>query len=175
MGTRPRVTIGIPVLDEEGHLGRCLRAVEAQSYPEILQVLVVDGGSVDGTVEVAGGFRGVEVLANPRRTRPAGLNVAIASAKGDVFVRVDARSVIAPDYVEACVAALERSGAAMVGGPMRLSAASPGQRAIKAAMTSRLGSGPAAFRREAGEARFVDTVYLGAYRLEMVRGLGGYD
>lgn len=172
---RPRVTVGIPVLDEEQHLGECLEAVAAQSYPDIVEILVVDGGSVDRTREVAEGFPLVRVLDNPRRIRPAGLNVAIAAAKGDVFVRVDARTVLAPDYVERCVAALEASGAAMVGGPMRLSARTTAERAIKAAMTSRLGSGPAQFRREEGEARFVDTVYLGAYYVETIRALGGYD
>jgi len=63
----------------------------------------------------------------------------------------------------------------MVGGPMRFSAATPAERGIRAAMTSRLGAGPAQFRREHGTGRFVDTVYLGAYRLDTVRRLGGYD
>jgi succinoglycan biosynthesis protein ExoA len=175
VAARPRVTIGIPALDEANHIGGCLEAIAAQSYPEILEVLVADGGSTDGTREIAGASPGVRVLDNPRRSRPAGLNAAIAAAKGDVFVRVDARTIIAPDYVERCVDALLRSGAAIVGGPMRLKAVSASERGVKAAMTSRLGSGPAQFRREAGEPRFVDTVYLGAYRLDVIRSLGGYD
>lgn len=163
------------MLDEERHLASCLEAVAAQTYREIVEILVVDGGSTDGTRQVAERFTLVRVLDNPRRNRPAGLNVAIAAAKGDVFVRIDARTLVAPDYVERCVAALEATGAAMVGGPMRLSARTTAERAIKAAMTSRLGSGPAQFRREDVEAGFVDTVYLGAYRLETIRQLGGYD
>jgi succinoglycan biosynthesis protein ExoA len=173
--SRPTVTVAVPVLDEEWHLAECLEAVAAQSYPDIVEVLVVDGGSTDRTREIAEGFPLVRVLDNPRRIRPAGLNVAIAAAKGEVFVRVDARTVIAPDYVERCVAALESSKAAIVGGPMRLSARTTSERAIKAAMTSRLGSGPAQFRREAGDARFVDTVYLGAFLTDTIRALGGYD
>ena len=42
-------------------------------------------------------------------------------------------------------------------------------------MTSRLGAGPAAFRREGGEPRYVDTVYLGAFRASTIREIGGYD
>ena len=49
------------------------------------------------------------------------------------------------------------------------------QRGIVAAMTSRLGAGPAAFRREGGEPRYVDTVYLGAFRASTIREIGGYD
>ena len=42
-------------------------------------------------------------------------------------------------------------------------------------MMSRLGAGPAAFRRLGGVPRFVDTVYLGAFRLDVIAGLNGYD
>jgi GT2 family glycosyltransferase len=42
-------------------------------------------------------------------------------------------------------------------------------------MTSRLGAGPAAFRREGGEPRYVDTVYLGAFRARTISEIGGYD
>ncbi len=174
-GACATVTIGIPVLDEETTLRRCLDALAVQSYPELLEILVVDGGSTDATREIARAYPLVRLLDNPRRSRPAGLNVAIASARGAVFVRVDARVVVAPDYVEACVAALERSSAAIVGGPMRLEATTPAERGVKAAMTSVLGSGPARFRREQAEAGFVDTVYLGAFTLDTIRALGGYD
>ena len=92
-----------------------------------------------------------------------------------MVVRVDARTRVASDYVERCVDALEATGAAIVGGPMRLTARSPAERAIRTAMTSRFGVGGAQFRRHQGQARFVDTVYLGAYRVDTVRGLGGYD
>jgi glycosyltransferase involved in cell wall biosynthesis len=174
---RPTVTVGLPVLNEELHISGCLDAILGQSYPNIIEVLVADGGSSDRTRELVDGFPDgrARLLENPRGARPAGLNVAIGAASGDIFVRVDARTVIATDYVERCVDALERSKAAIVGGPMRYSASTDVERGIRAAMTSRLGAGPAQFRRVEGEARFVDTVYLGAYRVETVRRLGCYD
>ena len=173
---RPTVSVGLPVLNDERFIAACLDGVIAQSYPNIIEVLVADGGSTDRTRELAAAADArVRLLENPRRNRPSGLNVAIGEATGDIFVRVDARTVLAPDYVERCVDALELTKAAMVGGPMRFSAATPAERGIRAAMTSRLGAGPAQFRREHGTGRFVDTVYLGAYRLDTVRRLGGYD
>jgi succinoglycan biosynthesis protein ExoA len=174
---RPTVTVGLPVFNEERHIQRCLDAVFTQSYPNIIEVLVADGGSGDGTRDIVTGCPDgrVRLLENPRRIRPAGLNVTLAAATGEIFVRVDARTTLADDYVERCVDALERTHAAMVGGPMRYTASSPAERGIQAAMMSRLGAGPAPFRREGGEGRFVDTVYLGAYRLATVRELGCYD
>ncbi len=174
---RPTVTVGVPVLNEERHIQRCLDAVFTQSYPNITEVLVADGGSADGTRDIVAGCpdERVRLLDNPRRIRPAGLNVMLAAATAEIFVRVDARTTLANDYVERCVDALERTNAAMVGGPMRYTASSPAERGIQAAMMSRVGAGPAPFRREEGEGRFVDTVYLGAYRLATVRELGCYD
>ena len=171
----PAVSIILPVLNEEAQLERCLHSVAEQSYAAIIEVVVADGGSTDGTPSVASTFPRVCVVDNPRRIRPAGLNTAIAAASGDIIVRVDARTALAPDYVERCVSALENSGAAIVGGQMRYEAHDARQRGIVAAMTSRLGAGPAAFRREGGEPRYVDTVYLGAFRASTIREIGGYD
>jgi succinoglycan biosynthesis protein ExoA len=171
----PTVSIILPVLNEEAQLERCLHSVAEQSYPAIIEVVVADGGSTDGTPSVASKFAKVRVVDNPRHIRPAGLNTAIAAASGEIIVRVDARTALAPDYVERCVSALERSGAAIVGGQMRYEAHDARQRGIVAAMTSRLGAGPAAFRREGGEPRYVDTVYLGAFRASTIREIGGYD
>ena len=106
---------------------------------------------------------------NPRHIRPAGLNAAIAAARGEIIVRVDARTALSPDYVERCVEALERSGAAIVGGQMRYEADNARQRGIVAAMTlaprsrARRPSGVTG-----GEPRFVDTVYLGAFRANTI-------
>jgi succinoglycan biosynthesis protein ExoA len=178
---QPSVTIAIPTLNEEARLAACLQAVAEQDYPNIIEVVIADGGSTDRTREIALGSNEsighdwVRIVDNPRRIRPAGLNVALEASRGEIWVRVDARTLLAPDYVSRAVEALRASGAAVVGGPLRLSADSPRQRGIAAAMTSRLGAGPAAFRREGGEARFVDTVYLGAFWTEGLRKLGGYD
>ena len=174
-GAPPPVSVILPVRDEEEQLAACLESLAAQDYPKIVEVVVADGGSTDRTAELAASYPKVVVVDNPRRSRPAGLNVALRHATGEIVVRVDARTRLAADYVSRCVEALERSGAAIVGGPMAYEATTPGERAFAAAMSSRLGAGPAEFRRPGGEPRFVDTVYLGAFRKEVIDELGGYD
>ena len=49
----PTVSVVIPVLNEEAHLGETLESVLAQSYDGLVEILVVDGGSTDGTRAVA--------------------------------------------------------------------------------------------------------------------------
>ncbi|HJV09228.1 MAG TPA: glycosyltransferase family 2 protein [Acidimicrobiales bacterium] len=173
MTAEPTVTVAIPVLNEQAHIDACLDAVAAQTYAGIVEVLVVDGGSADATRELVAGRPGVRLLDNPRRIQAAALNIALAEAKGDVFVRVDGHCVIAADYVERCVEALALTGAAMVGGAMTPVAEGALQRGIAAAMASKLGAGPARFHSGGASGR-VDTVYLGAYPTELAREVGGY-
>jgi glycosyltransferase involved in cell wall biosynthesis len=172
-GDKPTVTVAVPVLNEARYIHACLSAIARQTHDRVLEVLVVDGGSTDATLELARSHPGVRVLANPRRIQAAALNIALAEAKGEVFVRVDGHCVIAPDYIERCVAALAVTNAGMVGGAMTPVASGWRQRGIAAAMSSPLGAGPARFH-SGGEAGWVDTVYLGAFRTDLAAEAGGY-
>jgi glycosyltransferase involved in cell wall biosynthesis len=174
-GQVPTVSVIVPVLNEATDIESCLLAIEAQTYPGIVEILVADGGSTDRTAEIAVSHARVRVLDNPGRLQAAGLNVALAEATGEVVVRVDGHSLIHPDYVERCVTSLATTGAAMVGG-MMVPAKTGGwvQRAIGVAMSSRLGAGPARFH-VGGAPGWVDTVYLGCYRADVAREKGGYD
>ncbi len=50
------VSVVVPVLDEDGRLGPCLDGLTAQG-PEVGEILVVDGGSQDGTQELVEAYR----------------------------------------------------------------------------------------------------------------------
>lgn len=171
---QPAVTVVVPAWNEVGLIGDCLAAIGAQDYPHIVEVLVVDGGSTDGTVEAASAVPGVTVLVNLGRIQAVGLNMALAQAQGSVVVRVDARARLRSDYVRSCVDALQRTGAALVGGAQVPRGATIRQRGIAMALSSPAGAGPAAFRRTPTSGRWVDTVYLGAGWTSTLRSVGGY-
>ena len=169
----PTVTLVIPTFREEASIDATLRAIEAQDYHSVVEILVIDGRSDDRTRDRAATHAGVTVVDNPDRIQAAALNLGIQQAEGDVIVRVDGHCIIATDYVTRCVETLNRTGAAMVGGGMTPVADSTGQKGIAAAMASRFGAGPARFHT-GGRAGPVDTVYLGAYRTDLARRVGGY-
>ena len=169
------MTVAVPVLNEERHLRACLESIVAQTYRGELEILVVDGGSTDGSRAIAASFPEVRVLENPRRLQAAALNIALDAASGDVFVRVDGHSTIGPEFVERSVEALTRTGAAMVGAALHPRADGPWlERAIGAAIVSPLGAGPAPFRL-GGPSRWVDTVFLSSFKTETLRDAGGYE
>jgi succinoglycan biosynthesis protein ExoA len=176
--SRPTVAVVIPTLNEELHLARTLESVAAQTYVDVVEIIVADGGSADRTRAIAGEFDKVRIVHNAQRIQASGLNRALAVATADIVVRVDGHCVIADDYIERCVDALEGTGAAMVGGGMHPEPDNERnallQRGIATAMLSRVGAGPARFHI-GGAAGWVDTVYLGAYWREAALAVGGYS
>ncbi len=179
MENLPLVTVAIPCLDEARFIERCVRDVLAQDYPaDRLEVLVADGGSRDGTRErLAGLARAdarVRVIDNPGRIQARGMNEIIKVARGDVIVRLDAHSDYARDYVAACVAELERTGADNVGGTARARAETPFQQALCAALDSPLGVGGAGYRIPDAEG-WTDTVFCGAFPRAVFERVGLYD
>jgi glycosyltransferase involved in cell wall biosynthesis len=184
MTTLPLVTVVIPMLDEAADIGACLRAVLDQDHPRSrLEVLVVDGGSSDDSVDqakaclAAAGLAHGEVLHNPQRTTPSSLNLGLANARGAILCRVDARTIVQPDHVRRCVARLlEHPEVAVVGGSQVARARGDDARAlgIARALNNGLTMGGAAYR-SGGTSGPVDTVYLGAFRTSELRAAGGWD
>jgi glycosyltransferase involved in cell wall biosynthesis len=176
---RARVSVVVPVYNEARSIAGTLRSIVEQSFPsERMEIIVVNGASTDGVRPVLEDWARrtpyLQVLENPRRTTPTSLNLGIAASDAEVIVRVDGHCRIAPDYVERCVELLASSGAANVGGPMRSEGAGPMGEAIAAATSSRFGIGNARFHYLAHQ-DWVDTVYLGAFRREVLEEVGGYD
>lgn len=179
----PTVSIIVPCYNEERTIGLLLQAIRDQTAaPETIEVLLADGGSTDGTRQVIADFarrhRGLSmhVIDNPTRSIPSALNRAVAQARGQVILRLDAHSIPQPDYVEQCVRVLGETGAANVGGAWEIhpSASTWIARSIAAAAGHRLGAGDARYRTS-GQAGAVDTVPFGAYPRAWLERVGTYD
>ncbi len=86
----PRVSVVIPVLDEEARIGAQLEALARISG--LHEVIVVDGGSRDATVERVRAAGGARLLSAPRG-RASQMNAGARAATGDVllFLHADVR------------------------------------------------------------------------------------
>jgi rSAM/selenodomain-associated transferase 2 len=88
---RLMISIIIPTHNEERHLPGCLDAVLSQARTTSAELLIVDGGSADATVEVARG-RGIRVsAAPPGRGRQMNAGAREASGSLLVFLAADTR------------------------------------------------------------------------------------
>jgi succinoglycan biosynthesis protein ExoA len=174
------VTIIMPIRNEASYIERSLGAVLAQDYPaDLLEVLVVDGLSDDGTGETVmrmlAGRTNARLLENVQRIVPTALNIGLAEATGAVIVRVDGHAVVEPDYVLQSVRILEETGADCVGGSIRTVSTTATAQAIAEAMGSPFGVGDARFRTTHDRSMWVDTLAFGAYRRQVFDRLGLFD
>ena len=170
----------VPCRNERDHIEAFVASALAQRLPPnwAIEVIVADGASDDGTRErldsIAAHDQRLLVIDNPASIVSSGLNRALARARGEVIVRMDVHTTYADDYVDACLAALERSRADNVGGPWRAEGDTPRQRAIAAAFQSRWVTGGAKSRRLDYEGA-VDTVYLGCWPRATFERYGEFD
>jgi glycosyltransferase involved in cell wall biosynthesis len=111
---RVGISVIIPCLDEEEAIGAVVTAVRAQGASE---VIVVDGGSRDRTVEGAT-EAGARVVVEPRRGYGRAVQAGIAALSGnaDIVVFIDGDGSDRPEFIPALVAPIQAGRAVFVHG-----------------------------------------------------------
>jgi glycosyltransferase involved in cell wall biosynthesis len=105
MTPEPRVSIVIPVKNEERILDRCLDSIDDLDYPkDRIQVIIADGLSTDRSRDIAEG-RGAKVVCNPKQTVVSGRNCGFQVADGEYVVFTDADCVVRHDWLRGALKA----------------------------------------------------------------------
>lgn len=111
-------TVGIVIrtLNESELIGSCLDALRGQALRVDLDVVVVDSGSTDGTVEIARGHGARVVELPPERfDYSTALNLGIEQARGELVLSLSAHAVpIGDGWLETMLAPLADPGVAAV-------------------------------------------------------------
>lgn len=115
------ISVIIPVLNEASNIGRALERVT--SLPSDKEVIVVDGGSSDGTVEIAQKYTRV---ISSQRGRALQMNAGSAVAGGNVLLFLHADTLLPLDALGAIEQSLK--DASVVGGRFRVRLDNPGWR-----------------------------------------------
>jgi succinoglycan biosynthesis protein ExoA len=174
----PTISLAIPAYNESAHIEKLIRNFLSTKYPNLIEIFIADGGSTDGTQEIVNKLSledsRVKLLHNPLKLQSAGLNLILQECTGDIFLRADAHSDYAPDYIEKCVEALLQSKALNVGGAQRFVAKTSFQAGVALASKSILGNGGAKYRNPEYNG-CAETVYLGCFWRQPLLQLSGYD
>ena len=93
-----RISVIIPTLNEEKYVSPLLKSLMAQE-PTPLEVIVVDGGSEDRTVELARAL-GAKVIEEPSNIAEA-RNIGARAARGDYLLFLDADTVLPRGFMKA--------------------------------------------------------------------------
>ncbi len=115
----PLVSIITPALNRRAFLEACLHSVEAQDYPRI-EHIVIDGGSVDGSVELLCDWKGSRLkkwVSEPDGGLYEAVNKGLRMASGDVLAYLNTDDFYFPWTVRLAVNAL-LAGADMVYGDL---------------------------------------------------------
>lgn len=174
----PRVSYVLPVLNEESRLPAAIHSILKQDYDGYKEILIALAPSKDNTAKIAHQLakadRRIRVIENPCGATSTGLNRALKAASGEIIVRVDAHATLNRDYTGKAIAALQKSGAALVGGIMRAHGETPWQQAIAACYNSPVGLGGGRYHgdKTAGPS---ESAYLGVFQREWLTRVGGYS
>jgi cellulose synthase/poly-beta-1,6-N-acetylglucosamine synthase-like glycosyltransferase len=178
---KPFITIIFPVRNESAYIEHGLRSVLYQDYPaDRMEILIADGMSTDNTRKIVNDFavshplQQIYLFDNPGKIVPTGMNIALRQAQGEIIIRVDGHTVIAPDYVRQCVEILQRTRADNVGGKMNAVGINPFGKAVALATSTQFGVGGGRFHY-LDEEEWVDTVYMGAWPRSVFEKIGLLD
>ncbi len=103
---RKTVSVLIAAHNAEAFIAAKLDSVLALDYPrELMEVLVVSDGSVDGTDDIVREYasRGVRLLRLSRGGKCAALNAGIPQTKNEILLLTDIRQELAPDSLRAMI------------------------------------------------------------------------
>ncbi|MEO0061095.1 MAG: hypothetical protein RL343_713, partial [Actinomycetota bacterium] len=174
----PAISVIIPVLNEQNHLGAAVKSVLGQKYAGDIEVLLALGPSRDNTnqvaAELAAADKHIRLIDNPRGLTTVGLNEAVRQSKHSIIVRIDAHSEPASGYLQNGVRVLLERKADLVGGIMDAKGTSAFQKAVAWAYTSRFGIGGAKFH-VGGDEGEAESAYLGIFQKSALERVGGYD
>lgn len=172
-----KISVVCPVYNESNYIAAVLDFFISAS-PADKELWIIDGGSTDNTCDIvnewASKYPNIHLLPNRRKYVPFALNAAIPECSGEVIVRLDAHTHYAADYFEAVLKAFEKSGAEIVGGPMRAQGNTAFQKAVAYCTSTSFGIGDSSFHDETREG-FADSVYLGAWKASIFKITGLFD
>src|SRR3989344_1808133 len=94
MNTCPLISVVIPTYNSKATLGKVLYAIKRQSYPQDkIEILVVDGGSIDKTLDIAKSYN-TKVLLNSKILQVYAKHIGYIKAKGKYIVHLDSDEVL---------------------------------------------------------------------------------
>jgi glycosyltransferase involved in cell wall biosynthesis len=102
----PLVSILMTVYNHGPYVAEAIQSALGQTYPNV-EVVVVDDGSDDDSLEVVGRYPQVKSRSQPRGGIGAARNAAVAMASGDFFTFLDADDRFPPDKLRIQLKAFE--------------------------------------------------------------------
>jgi glycosyltransferase involved in cell wall biosynthesis len=165
----PRVSVVVCAYNAERTMDQCLASLETLNYPDY-EVIVVNDGSTDGTLEISEHYRYCRVISQPNKGLSVARNVGAEAATGEIVVYTDSDCVADPDWLTYLVGKMEANGLAACGGPNF----PPPEDALVPAAVAVSPGGPTHVLISDEVAEHIAGCNM-AFRRDVLMGLGGFD
>lgn len=173
----PLLSIICPVYNEKNHISS-LANIFLFSDGIDKEVIFVDGGSDDGSIEkineIVSNHSNVKLINNPKKYVSFGFNLAYKQTKGKYIALLGAHAEYPKNYFNIGISSLERNECDVVGGPLKQIGNSHVGKAISYCLSSKFGVGNTEFRVYK-ERMFVDSVAFAIYNRKVFEGVGLLD
>jgi glycosyltransferase involved in cell wall biosynthesis len=112
----PKISVVICAYNAERTMQACLQSLRDLRYPHY-EVVVVNDGSTDRTLEISQGFPEVRLISQQNRGLSAARNVGAEASSGDIVAYTDSDCVVDPDWLTYLAHTFINGGFVAVGGP----------------------------------------------------------
>ena len=107
------VSIVIPTLNEAGNILEAVTTIEkGLEYPK--EIIVVDGNSTDGTIQIVKDTKFCKLIIEPRRGYGLALKTGMKNAKGNIIIMVDGDGTYEVRHINRMLAKMIENDADMV-------------------------------------------------------------
>lgn len=124
---KPNISIVIPALNEQANIRGCLQAAAKQNYNKPFEIILVDNGSTDKTVDIASGLKikNLHILSEPTKGRGPARKLGCDQAQGKIIVNTDSDTRLHPLALQKFEQILETKNCIAVTGTCQVEDLSP--------------------------------------------------
>ena len=165
----PKVSVVVCAYNAERTQEACLASLEVLNYPNY-EVIVVNDGSTDKTLEISERFPYCKIISQPNKGLSVARNVGAEAATGEIVAYTDSDCVADPDWLNYLVAKMVAGNLSACGGP---NFPPPEDSLVPAAVAVSPG-GPTHVLIEDEVAEHIAGCNM-AFRRDVLLSLGGFD
>lgn len=114
------VSVIIPTKNEEDYISKCIESLESSDYPnEKLELMIVDGGSTDKTIEMIENLQrkhhNIRLIRNNGANTSVGRNIGVKNSAGDIVFNFSSHALVEKETIRVLATKLCNSPNEVVG------------------------------------------------------------